>query len=105
MAHYDLIKDKTSLAEVKKILQANDVRGEAAETLINEWKAAKEEAEEAALRTKVVAAAPTVKETPKAVESPKVEEAPAEEPEEEEEVAEEEPVKEKTFWNPAGNNK
>lgn len=100
MAHYDLIKDKTSLAEVKKILQANDVRGETAETLINEWKAAREEAEEAALRTKVVAAAPTVKETPK------VEEAPAEEePEEEEEVAEEEPKKEKTFWNPAGNNK
>lgn len=99
MAHYDLIKDKTSLAEVKKILQANDVRGEAAETLINEWKAAKEEAEEAALRTKVVAAAPIVKETPK------VEEAPVEEEPEEEEVAEEEPVKEKTFWSPAGNNK
>lgn len=99
MAHYDLIKDKTSLAEVKKILQANDVRGEAAETLINEWKAAREEAEEAALRTKVVAAAPTVKE------SPKVEEEPAEELEEEEEVVEEEPKREKTFWSPAGNNK
>lgn len=98
MAHYDLIKDKTSLAEVNKILQANDIRGETAETLINEWKAARGEAEEAALRTKVVAAAPTVKETPK------VEEAPAEE-EPEEEAAEEEPKKEKSFWNPAGNNK